>query len=201
MKPQPLGIVGCSVSTELELAASSREAGSSWPGDRDTDDTSSTAVTAVVKSAGEARPPGIAKHSAAIESELSVSPAEAGPFRPRADGTTSADESVVAKPIDEARPLEITMYTVAKYVADGEPRPPGECDDEVQTRRVGLSSPHAIMRMSSGSTRRLHRSWKVQVLCFCARPMSQASKIEKLSSAFEAQSATTTLPPSVVNTE
>ena len=50
--------------TEPELAASSREAVSSWPGVRGTHGTSSAAATAVANSADEAGLPGIAKHFA-----------------------------------------------------------------------------------------------------------------------------------------
>ena len=106
-------------------------------------------ATPVAKSVGdgEARPPGNAKYSATAKSVLSEPPAElheeAGPSWSRASGTSSADVSAVAKPVDEARPPEITKYTateIAKAVADGEAQPPGIAKvyghRKIRTRKV-----------------------------------------------------------------
>ena len=116
----------------VELAVSSGEAGSSGLG---VDDTTSAAVTAGGKSVGEARPPGIAKHSASTESVLEVSSVEAGSFGPGANDTISVSTAAVAKSVEGPRPPGIAKYsaaraatavttTVAKSVGVGEARPP-----------------------------------------------------------------------------
>ena len=64
-----------------------------------------TVVTAVAKSADEARPLGIAKHSASAESDVAVSPGEDGPSWSRTSGTTSAGVSEVARTVGGAQPL------------------------------------------------------------------------------------------------
>ena len=92
----------------VELAASSGEMGSSWPG---ANDTTSAAATGVVKYVGEARPPGIAQHSASTESENAVSSGEVGSCRPGADDTTSAAATAAAKSVDEARPPGIAKHS------------------------------------------------------------------------------------------
>ena len=72
----------------VDIAASSGEIGSPWPGEHDT---TTGDVTAVAKSAGKARPPGIAAHSASTKSDFAVSSGEAGPSRSRVNATISAD--------------------------------------------------------------------------------------------------------------
>ena len=56
--------------SQVELAVSSGEAGSSWPG---TNDTTCLDDAIVAESFGEPQSPGIAKHSALMESELAKS--------------------------------------------------------------------------------------------------------------------------------
>ena len=55
----------------------------------------SAAATAAVKSAGEARPPGIAKQSATTEPELAESADDAGPSWSRANGNSAAATAAV----------------------------------------------------------------------------------------------------------
>ena len=74
--------------------------------------TTSAATTAVAKSAGEARPPGIAKQCASTKSQIAVSSGEAGFPSPEKD-TTSADAAAVAKPVGEARPPGIAKYSAS----------------------------------------------------------------------------------------
>ena len=101
----------------VELAVSSGEA-----------NTTSAEVTAVAKPAGEARPPGIAKHSASTEPELAACSGEAGHSRSRETGTTSADETTGANPVGEARPPVLAKCrattTSASAQSVGVPRPP-----------------------------------------------------------------------------
>ena len=68
----------------VELAVPSGEAGSFGPGECDT---TSAAAAAVAKLVVEARPPGIAKHSATTESVFAESPVQAGSSWSRAGGT------------------------------------------------------------------------------------------------------------------
>ena len=68
-------------------------------------DVDSTAVTAAVKSAGEARHPEMAKQSATTKPELAESSGEAGSHWSRSGGqTNTAAAAAVANSADEARP-------------------------------------------------------------------------------------------------
>ena len=73
-----------------------------------------TVVTAAAMPAGEARPPGIAKQSATAESDIAVSPGEAGPSWPRAKSTPSAVVTAAAMPAGEARPPGIEKNRVPR---------------------------------------------------------------------------------------
>ena len=90
--------------SEPELAESSGDdddAGSSWSR---ANSTTSADVTAVAKTVGEFRPPGIAKFSASTESEFTKSSDEAGSSRFKANDTNSAAVTAVVKSAAEARP-------------------------------------------------------------------------------------------------
>ena len=63
----------------------------SWPR---ANGTGSAAATAAVKSAGDARPPGIVKQSATKKPELAESSGGAGPPWSRANGNSAADSAV-----------------------------------------------------------------------------------------------------------
>ena len=121
------GIAKHSLSTEPELAASSREAGSSWPGDRDTDDTSSAAATAVVKSAGEARPPGIAKHMA-TKSVLAESPCEPGDGEARPSGIAKCSATTESEHAGYPGAVRTTIAAATAVANSAEQaRPSGNC--------------------------------------------------------------------------
>ena len=75
-------------------------------------DTTSADVAAVVKSASEARPLGIARHSAFKAPELAVSAREAGSSCPGAIGATSADATAAAKSAGGAR-----LHGIVKHSA------------------------------------------------------------------------------------
>ena len=68
-------------------------------------------VTAVVKSAGDVRPPGNAEHRVSTEPELAACPVEAGASWSRVKGTTSAEGT--AEPAGEARPPGIKMHSAS----------------------------------------------------------------------------------------
>ena len=68
-----------------------------------------SAAAASLKSAGDARPPAIAK-SAMMKPELAETSREAGPFRSRVNGTNSAT-AADAMPAGEARPHEISKQS------------------------------------------------------------------------------------------
>ena len=85
-------------------------------------DTPVAAATAVSKYAGEARPHGIAEHSATTESDLAEYPVEEAELAefsaegvsswPRADDTPTAATAAVAKFTGEARPPRIAQHCV-----------------------------------------------------------------------------------------
>ena len=108
-----IGILGpknCSGSIESEIAASSGDAGSSWPGERDT---TSADVTALAKSVVEARPPGIALHSATTVAAAVAKYGglgEAGPLE--AAKCRAATESELAESFGE---LPARLLGLAKY--------------------------------------------------------------------------------------
>ena len=81
------------VEQTVHIAASSCEAGSSWPGDVDT---TCADATAVAQSAGEARPTGISKHIASTASKLAASSSEAGSSRPGKTDTPVAAVTAVS---------------------------------------------------------------------------------------------------------
>ena len=61
----------------------------------------------LAESVGEARPPGIAKHSASTKSQIAVPSGEAGSASPKDEDTTSA----VAKSAGEGRPFGIAKHS------------------------------------------------------------------------------------------
>ena len=65
----------------------------------------------VEKSAGESRRPENTQHGATTESEVAVSPHEAGPSRSGANGTTNAEVTAVVKTVGEARPPGFETYS------------------------------------------------------------------------------------------
>ena len=76
-------------------------------------DTRSAASTAVAKSAGEARPLGIAEHSASRELPLAKSAGEAGSSWSRTTCTTSAAAAAAAKSVGEDRPPGTARFSAA----------------------------------------------------------------------------------------
>ena len=111
---RPFWIEEYSATTKSELPESSGEVESSWSR---ANCTTTAVATTVAKSVGdgEARPPGIAKFSATSKSELAKLPGElhdeAGHSWPRANDTSSAAVSAVAKLVDEARLPALAKYT------------------------------------------------------------------------------------------
>ena len=112
--------------SQVELAVSSGEVGSSRPGAHDTTSAASAASTVVAKSVGEARPLGIAKHRALTESELVKLSDYAGSSWSRARGTTSAAAAAVEKPVGGCWLLGFAEHSAttgsefAEYSVEGE---------------------------------------------------------------------------------
>ena len=98
---RPCGTAKHSASAKSELAVSSGEAGSPWPGEEDTTDAD---FTEAAKSAAGARPHGIVKHSAPTASELAVSTDAAGSARPGKQNTTVDAATAVEKSAGESLP-------------------------------------------------------------------------------------------------
>ena len=96
--------------TDSEIALSSVEAGPSRPR---ANGRNRAAATAAVKSAGKARPHGIAKQSATTKLELAKTSGEAGSPWSRAGGTTGTAEGAAdAKSVAKAQPHEIAKLGV-----------------------------------------------------------------------------------------
>ena len=115
----------------------------------------SAAATAVVKSAGEARPLEVTQHCAATESELAVSSEssdETGlPGPEQSVIWSTAEMAAVAKSVGEARPLDTAKYsdtsaatTVAELV--GGARPP-ECPRLSTQRSQSLLMKFGFLRL------------------------------------------------------
>ena len=114
-------VVDSSFWTESVLAVSSGEAGSSWS--RASGTTSSAEMAGVAKSVAEARPPGIAKHSATTAATAvakSVGDGESQPSRFGKYSATSVSESELAESSDEVSSSgEEALHWIVKYNLQG----------------------------------------------------------------------------------
>ena len=101
---RPPGVTKWSATTESDIAVS-------WPRAKYVD---SAAGTAALKSAGEGRPPGIAKQSVPAKLELAESFGEAGPSRSKASGINSAAGTAAVKSDGEFPHCGIVKYGATK---------------------------------------------------------------------------------------
>ena len=90
----------------VEFAVFSGEAGSSGPGENDTNSAAATQSSLLVKLSLF----GIAMHSASTEYELAVSSCEARSVGPGANGTKSVIATAIANSVEEARSLGMEKY-------------------------------------------------------------------------------------------
>ena len=98
-KVRPPEFAKHNTTTESKVAERSGGAGPTWPRAKSTP---SAGVTAAARTAGEARPPGIAKQSASLDSDIAGSSDEARPPGIEKQGATT--DSDIAVSSDEAGP-------------------------------------------------------------------------------------------------